>query len=77
MSQILAEVLNKPTFMPAVPALLLKLVMGEFGSVLLEGQRVLPKRLLDMGFQFQFSNIREALEDLLKEKIGRAEKRKH
>jgi uncharacterized protein (TIGR01777 family) len=77
MTEILGEVLNKPTFMPAVPALLLKLVMGEFGSILLEGQRVQPKRLLDMGFHFQFSNIREALENLLKEKKIRAEKREH
>jgi uncharacterized protein (TIGR01777 family) len=77
MTEILGEVLNKPTFMPAVPALLLKLVMGEFGSILLGGQRVLPKRLLDMGFHFQFSNIREALENLLKEKKIRAEKREH
>jgi NAD dependent epimerase/dehydratase family enzyme len=44
--------------------------MGEFGSVLLNGQRVLPKRLIDLGFSFQFSNIKEALEDLLLRKTA-------
>ena len=77
MTKVLGEALNKPTFMPAVPGFMLKLAMGQFGSVLLEGQRVLPKKLLDMGFPFQFSNIRDALEGLLKEKKGSAGKRKH
>lgn len=64
-TEILGKTLGKPTFMPAVPGFLVKLTLGEFGSVLLNGQKVLPKRLMDMGFGFQFSNIKEALEDLL------------
>jgi uncharacterized protein (TIGR01777 family) len=65
MVKALGEVLGKPTFMPAVPGFMIKAVMGEFGSVLLKGQKVLPKRLLSMGFRFRFSEIRGALEDLL------------
>jgi len=61
----LGEALGKPTFMPAVPGFILRMIMGEFGSVLLEGQRVLPKKLLDAGFQFSFPKIRKALHDLL------------
>lgn len=64
-TKTLGKALGRPTFMPAVPGFVIKLKMGEFGSVLLNGQKVLPKRLLDMGFSFQFSNIDEALEDLL------------
>jgi len=64
-TKTLGKTLGRPTFMPAVPGFVIKLKMGEFGSVLLNGQKVLPKRLLDMGFSFQFSNIDEALEDLL------------
>ena len=45
--------------------ILLAMTYGEFGSVLLEGQRVLPKRLLDTGFQFKFPKIKKALQDLL------------
>ena len=51
--------------MPPVPGFVVKLKMGEFGSVLLNGQRVLPKRLMDMEFNFRFPSIREALKDLL------------
>jgi hypothetical protein len=65
LTKTLAEVLGKPTFMPAVPGFMLRLIMGEFGSVLLEGQKVLPNRLLDMGFRFRFPKIKGALQDLL------------
>jgi uncharacterized protein (TIGR01777 family) len=61
----LGEVLAKPTFMPAVPGFVLRMILGEFGSVLLEGQKVLPNRLLDTGFRFKFPKIKEALQDLL------------
>jgi uncharacterized protein (TIGR01777 family) len=65
LTKTLGEVLGKPTFLPAVPGFMLRMVMGEFGSVVLEGQKVLPKRLLDMGFRFKFPKIKKALEDLL------------
>ncbi len=65
LTRALGEALGKPTFMPAVPGFILRMIMGEFGSVLLEGQRVLPRKLLDAGFQFSFPKIRKALHDLL------------
>ena len=61
-----AGVLNRPKRMPHAPGFIIGLLMGEFGATLLKGQRVLPKRLTDLGFTFQFSEIRPALEDLLK-----------
>jgi uncharacterized protein (TIGR01777 family) len=65
LTRVLGEVLDRPTFLPPVPGFVIKLIMGEFGSVLLKGQRVLPGRLLEAGFQFQFPHLREALQDLL------------
>jgi uncharacterized protein (TIGR01777 family) len=65
LTQALGKALGKRTFMPSVPGFVIKLIKGEFGSVLLEGQRVLPKKLLDAGFHFRFSRIDEALNDLL------------
>jgi uncharacterized protein len=65
LTKTLAEVLGKPTFLPNVPAFMLKAMMGEFGDVLLKGQKVLPKKLLDLGFTFRFPDIRGALTDLL------------
>ncbi len=64
-SKILGQVLRKPTFMPAVPGFVLRLIKGEFGNVLLKGQRVQPQKLLENGFRFRFPNIKEALHDLL------------
>ena len=65
MTKILAEVLEKPTFMPAVPGFVLGAVLGEFGSMLLKGQKVLPGKLLNSGFSFRFPDLREALKDLV------------
>jgi len=65
LTQALGKALGKPTVMPAVPDFLVKLIKGEFGSVLLEGQRIFPKKLLDAGFHFRFSRIHEALHNLL------------
>jgi uncharacterized protein (TIGR01777 family) len=64
MTTALAKALGKPTFLPAVPSFAVKMVMGEFASVFLEGQNVFPKRLLDMGFRFRFTDIGEAFLDL-------------
>jgi NAD dependent epimerase/dehydratase family enzyme len=44
----------------------LKLALGEFGTALLDGQRVYPQRLLEMGFSFAFPTIEVALDDLMK-----------
>ena len=65
LTKAIGEVLGKPTFMPAVPAFAMKMILGEFGSILVKGQKVMPKRLLDNGFRFRFPDIKEALKDLL------------
>ncbi|KAF0808974.1 hypothetical protein A167_02184 [Alcanivorax sp. S71-1-4] len=48
-----------------VPALPLKLALGEMSTLLLGGQKVLPERLLAQGFSFRFPEIDAALQDLL------------
>lgn len=65
LTKALGSVLGKPTFLPAVPAFLVRLKMGEFGYVLTNGQRVMPKRLLKSGFKFQFPELKDSLEDIL------------
>jgi len=50
---------------PPAPGPLIKLVMGEFGTFLLKGQRAMPRRLLDSGFVFKFPHIDQALADIL------------
>ena len=64
LTRALGRVLHRPTFLPA-PEFMLRLVLGEFADTLLTGQQVLPKRLLDAGFNFNFPTIDAALADLL------------
>jgi len=65
LARAIGRVLNRPSFMPA-PSFLVKLVLGEFGSVILKGQKVIPKRLLENGFSFQYPDIYTALQNILK-----------
>lgn len=65
LTHAIGEVLGKPTFMPSVPAFAMKMILGDFGSILVKGQKVLPKRLLDKGFRFRFPEIKGALQDIL------------
>jgi uncharacterized protein len=64
-TKALGKALKRPTFMPAVPGFVLKIIKGEFGNILLKGQQVVPKKLSDAGFVFQFPRINDALQDLL------------
>ncbi|RPH88992.1 MAG: TIGR01777 family protein [Desulfobacteraceae bacterium] len=64
LTRVLAEVLDKPAFLPAVPGFMLKIILGEFGDVLLKGQKVLPQKLLGLGFRFEFPSLKEALQNL-------------
>ncbi len=60
----LAHVLKRPAMLP-VPALALELIFGEGASAFIGGQSVLPQRLTEEGFLFQFENVDSALENLL------------
>jgi hypothetical protein len=46
--------------MPA-PAFLLRAVLGEFAGVLLSSHRMVPRRLIQSGFRFDYPDIRTAL----------------
>lgn len=65
LTKALARALKRPLIAPSVPGFVVRMVLGEFAEVLLTGQRVAPKRLLDAGFRFQFPELGAALEDLL------------
>lgn len=54
-----------------VPKVLLRLVLGEMSVLLTEGRYSQPKRLIELGFPFQFSNVNDAMEDLLARKNTR------
>lgn len=64
LAKALGRVLHRPSFMPA-PRFMVRMVLGEFGSVILEGQRVLPRQLLKKGFTFQYPDIDKALRSII------------
>ncbi len=64
-SRALGRVLKRPAFMPT-PGFALKLMFGEMASILLTGQYAVPRRLLELGFAFRFTEAGQALQDLLK-----------
>lgn len=63
-SQVAARVLHRPCFMPT-PAWPMRLALGEQADLLLEGQRVVPKRLLDSGFEFAYPDLESTLRSVV------------
>ena len=62
--RILGKVLHRPSLMK-VPAFAARLAFGEMADeMLLSGQKVLPKRLLNTGFNFKYTNVKQALNDI-------------
>ena len=64
-TKTLGKVLARPTILPPVPGFMLRLMLGEFGTVLLSSQRAIPKAAQDAGFEFQFPSLEAALRDIL------------
>ncbi|WP_342543026.1 TIGR01777 family oxidoreductase [Paenisporosarcina sp. FSL H8-0542] len=60
---ILGKVLQRPHWMP-VPSLALKLVLGDKSQLVLEGQRVIPDKLLTHGFKFTYPDLQQALKNI-------------
>ncbi len=65
LGKAIGRVLHRPSFLPA-PGFMIRIILGEFGSVLLKGQRVVPRRLLEAGFSFSYPHIDGALKSIIK-----------
>lgn len=63
-TKTLAKTMKRPHCFP-MPAFVLKLLFGEASQLLTEGQRVIPKGLLDAGFSFRYPTIKDALENII------------
>jgi uncharacterized protein (TIGR01777 family) len=65
LSKALGRALKRPAVVP-IPGLAVDLMFGsEFGVVLKGGQRVLPRRTQELGYEFEFTDVDAALTDLL------------
>jgi hypothetical protein len=61
LANTLGEVLGRPAIMPA-PAFMIRTLLGEFGNVLLDSQHTIPDKLLSHGFEFEYPDIKSALQ---------------
>lgn len=62
--QIMGKVMGKPALVP-VPRFALNIVVGEVATIVADGQRAVPEKLIDQGFTFRFTELEPALRDLL------------
>jgi len=66
MMRAVARALDKPFFLPPVPGFMLRMVLGDLASILLEGSRASNAKLLVTGFRFNYTIIDTALKGLLR-----------
>ncbi len=64
-STLIGRVMGRPALFP-VPEVALRLLLGEIATLVVDGQRVLPRRLLELGYRFQYPDAYNALSSLLK-----------
>lgn len=60
-----AHILDKPLILPNIPKFAMKLALGDMHILLFESQRVCSKKIEAEGFNFEYVNLKPALEDLL------------
>ncbi|XP_073039384.1 epimerase family protein SDR39U1 homolog, chloroplastic-like [Primulina eburnea] len=64
MCSVLGSVLGRPSWLP-VPDVAIKAVLGEGACVVLEGQKVVPKKANELGFPFKYPYVRDALRAIM------------
>ncbi len=68
-TQEIATLLKKPLWLPNIPSFMMKIIVGaEQALIILGGNRVSPKKIMDQGFKFNYPTLRSSLEHLLKNK---------
>jgi len=65
-TSIAAKVIQRPYFLPNVPAFILRIAFGELSDTFLKGQKVYPQRLINKQFSFEFETLESAIKDLTK-----------
>lgn len=64
-TKTLAHILNKPFWLPNIPGIVMKIMLGEMSAILLKGSRVSSEKIIHAGYQFKFPDLESALVDLL------------
>jgi uncharacterized protein (TIGR01777 family) len=65
--RVLGKVLRRPTIFP-VPAFMIRLLFGEMGEeLILKGNPVIPRKMLDAGYEFRYPELEPALRNIFRE----------
>jgi uncharacterized protein len=64
LSKALGRALHRPAVLP-VPGFALRVLYGEMAEIVTTGQRAIPARLRELGYEFRFEEVDPALEDVL------------
>ncbi len=65
-SKLLAKIYGYKIWLPNVPAFIIRLFLGEMAKLILTGRRISNSKIRELGFQFQFIKLEEALRDCIK-----------
>jgi len=65
-TKALGKVLNRPLWAPAVPAFVLRVLLGEMADMILNGNNVSAEKVKEVGYTFQYPLLQQALMNLLK-----------
>ncbi len=66
MTRLIAGVLNKPLWLPAVPGFVLKIMVGEMAEIIVKGSKVSSDKIRKSGFIFRYPEMEDALKNLFK-----------
>ncbi len=64
-SKTIGKILRRPSFFK-VPEFILKIILGESSAMILNSNRVIPKKAIENGYNFEYDNLEKALTNLLK-----------
>lgn len=67
--EVLGRVLHRPSWLP-VPGFALNMLLGELGTLMTTGQRVIPKKAMAGGYTFRYPTLESALRAVLKKPIA-------
>jgi len=62
MTKAIAKILNRPLWLPKVPPLALKIILGEMADIVLNGKKVSSEKIKQAGFRFQYSVFGRCIE---------------
>lgn len=66
-TKVVAHAAHRPSLFPA-PAFALRFILGDLSHLLLDSQRVVPKRLADLGFRYRFGTMEGAMEEVFRQR---------